>query len=72
MVKNLLAMRETWVQSLGCEGPLVKGKATQNSMDYPWGCKESGTTERLSLTYSHIISLYGYYTLKFVQVARSY
>ena len=47
LVKNLPAMQETWVQSLGYEGPLVKGKATQNSMDYPWGCKESDTTERL-------------------------
>ena len=25
--KNLPAMRETWVQSLGWEDPLVKGKA---------------------------------------------
>ena len=27
-VKNLPAMRETWVRSLGWEGPLEKGKAT--------------------------------------------
>ena len=45
LVKNPPAVWETWVQSLGYEGPLVKGKATQNSMDYPWGCKESDTTE---------------------------
>ena len=39
-VKNLPAMWETWVPSLGCEDPLEKGKAThssilglQNSMD---------------------------------------
>ena len=30
MVKNLPAMRETWVQSLGWEDPLAKGKATQD------------------------------------------
>ena len=28
LVKNLPAMRETWVQSLGWEDPLEKGKAT--------------------------------------------
>ena len=38
LVKNLPAMQETWVQSLGWEDPLEKGKATQyfgleNSMD---------------------------------------
>ena len=39
LVKNLPAMRESWVQSLGWEDPLEKGKATQssileNSMEY--------------------------------------
>ena len=29
LVKNLPAMRETWVQSLGWEDPLEKGKSTQ-------------------------------------------
>ena len=32
LVKNLPAMRETWVQSLGWEDPLEKGKATHSSM----------------------------------------
>ena len=32
MVKNLLAMQETWVQSLGQEDPLEKGMATHSSM----------------------------------------
>ena len=49
MVKNLPAMWETRVQSLGWEDPLEKGKAThslENSMDYsPWGHKELDTTE---------------------------
>ena len=41
LVKNLPAVWETWVQSLGWEDPLEKGKAThssnsgqENSMDY--------------------------------------
>ena len=39
LVKNLPAMRESWVQSLGWEDPLETGKATQssileNSMEY--------------------------------------
>ena len=58
-VKNLLAMRDTWVQSLGWE--LEKGMANHSSIfvflprefhgqrspaDYsPWGCKESDMTE---------------------------
>ena len=39
MVKNLLAMRETWVQSLGWEDPLEKGMATHSSIlswRIPW------------------------------------
>ena len=31
MVKNLPAMRETWVPSLGWEDPLEKGKVTHSS-----------------------------------------
>ena len=53
LVKNLPAMRETWVQSLGWEDPAEKGKATHSSTLawriprtlYPWGHKESDTTE---------------------------
>jgi len=39
MVKNLPAMRETWVQFLGWEDPLEKGKATHSSIlawEIPW------------------------------------
>ena len=39
MVKNLLAMQETWAQSLGWEDPLEKGKATHSSIlawRIPW------------------------------------
>ena len=65
MVKNLPAMRETWVRSLGQEDPLEKGMATHSSIlagesqgqkslvGYsPWCCKQSDTTERLSTKHS--------------------
>ena len=32
LVKNLPAMREAWVRSLGWEEPLEKGKATRSSI----------------------------------------
>ena len=32
LVKNLLAMWETWVRSLGWEAPLEKGKATHSNI----------------------------------------
>ena len=32
MVKNLPAMQETWVRSLGWEDPLEKGKATHSNI----------------------------------------
>ena len=55
--KELPAVRETWVQSLGWEDPLEEGMATHSSilawripMDRkPWGRKESHTTEQLSI-----------------------
>ena len=57
LLKNPPAMRETWVRSLGLEDPLEKGMATRCSilaqrthgLCSPWGHKELGTTERLSL-----------------------
>ena len=64
LVKNLPAMWETWVQSLGWEDPLEKGKVThssgpENSVAWriPWtvsscGHKESDATEQLSLSIS--------------------
>ena len=53
MVKNLPAMQETWVQSLGQEDPLDKGMAPLQEVFFPedfhgqrslvgcspWGCK---------------------------------
>ena len=62
MVKNLHAMQETWVQSLGREDPLEKEMAAHSSIlaweshgqrtlvGYsPWGHKESDMTKRLSV-----------------------
>ena len=48
LVKNLPAMQETWVRSLGKEDPLEKGKAAHSSIlawRIPLGLKESDTTE---------------------------
>ena len=64
LVKNPPAMWEAWVQSLGWEDALEKGKATHSSIlawRIPWTVestsrKESDTTEQLSL------SLYGILT----------
>ena len=51
-VKNLPAMRETWVQSLGWEDPLEKGmqpilvSCLENSMDRgAWGATVHGVTK---------------------------
>ena len=64
LVRNLPAIPETWVHSLGWEDPLEKGKATHSSglenslaRRIPWtvspcGHKESDATERLSLSVS--------------------
>ena len=44
-VKNLLAMQETWVQSLGWEDPLEEGMATHPSIlawRIPWTEEPSG------------------------------
>ena len=49
VVKNLPSMWETWIQSLGWEDPLEKGKATHSSILAWRSCKESDTTEQLSL-----------------------
>ena len=46
LVKNPPAMRETWVQSLGWEDPLEKGKATHSSIlawRIPWTIQSMGS-----------------------------
>ena len=68
MVKNLPALQETQVQSLGWKDPLEKGMAAHSStldwripwaeslMGYSlWGHKESNTTERLTHTSIHYV-----------------
>ena len=48
LVKNLSAMRETWVQSLGWEDPLEKGKATHSSnsgLENSMECRVHGVTK---------------------------
>ena len=66
-VKNLPAVQETRVLSLGWEYPLEKGMATHSSIlawrilwteepgaGYsPWGGKESDMTERLTHAHTH-------------------
>ena len=63
MVKNVPAMQETWVSSLGPEDPLEKEMATHSSvlawripwteepggLHSSWGHKDSDMTERLTL-----------------------
>ena len=46
MVKNLLVMQETWVQSLGQEVPLEKGMATHSSV-LAWRIPWTGELGRL-------------------------
>ena len=55
MVKNLPAMWETWVQSLGWEDPMEKGKATHSSVlawRIPW-TKESGALQSMGSRVGH-------------------
>ena len=45
MVKNPLAVQETWVRSLGWEDPLEKGKTTHSSIlawENPGGLQSMG------------------------------
>ena len=59
LVKNLHAVWDTWVRSLGWEDSLETGKATHSSIlawrilwTSPWGHKELDMTEQLSLSLS--------------------
>ena len=57
LVKNLPAMQETWVQSLGWEDRLEKGRLPtpvfwpeeSHGRNSPWGRKESDTAECCSV-----------------------
>ena len=51
MVKNLPAMQETWVRSLGWEDPLEKGMFTHSSIlarEIPW-TEEPGRLQSMGL-----------------------
>ena len=56
LVKNLLAMQETWVRSLGWEDPLEKGMATHSSIlawRIPWTEEPGGLQSRGSQRVGH-------------------
>ena len=56
MIKNLPAMWETWVQSLGWEDPLEKGMATQPvilAWKIPW-TEEPGGLQSMGVTKSRV------------------
>ena len=76
MVKNLPAMQETRVQSLGWEDLLEEGMATHSSIlawripwteepggCSPWGHRESDTTEQLTCTHTVLFRLRGVWCL---------
>ena len=78
MVKNLPAMRETWVQSLGWEDPLEEGLATHSnilawriSMDRgAWwaavlGVTKSRDTEQLSTEQYPFVHMYHIFFIHF-------
>ena len=69
MVKNLPAMRETWIRFLGWEDPMEESMATHSSIlawripkdrgaYSPWGLKELDTTEQLRTQHTHDLSLH--------------
>ena len=56
MVKNLPAIKETWVQSLGQEDPLEKGMATHSSIlawRIPWTEEPGGLQSMRSQRAGH-------------------
>ena len=78
-VKNLPAMWETQVRSLGQEDPLEKEMATHSSIlawEIPWtvepgrpqsmGGKELDMTERLSTAHMHVINIWNFQNIYFV------
>ena len=78
LVKNLTAMQETQVQSLGQEDPLEKEIETHSSIlawripwteepgrYSPWGCKESDTTEQHFII-NHLPVMLGFFFFFFL------
>ena len=83
MVKNLPAVQETQVQSLGREDLLEEERQPTPGLlpgeflwteepggHSPWGCKESDTTERLSLAEKNIF-MSSFYELRELQFAQA-
>ena len=62
LVKNVPALQETWVRSLGWENPWRRERLPTpvfwpgefRGLYSPWGCKESDATEHLSLSLSWV------------------
>ena len=55
MVKNLPAMQETWVQSLGCEDLLEKEVATHSSIlvyEIPWAEGSHGYSPQVAKSWT--------------------
>ena len=84
MVKNLPAMQEMWVQSLGQENPLEKGMATHFSIlawEIPWtkepgklqsmGSKRVGHDERLIHTQRLFICIFKAQSIFYAKVLGS-
>ena len=64
LVKHLPAMRETWVQSLGWEDPLEKGKATHSSIlawRIPWTIWSMGSQRVRNDRTTFTFNLYLYF-----------
>ena len=57
LVKNLPAVQETWVRSLGWKDPLEKGKATHSSIlawRIPWIAYSMGSQSQTRLSNFHL------------------
>ena len=52
MVKNLPAMRKTWVPSLGWKDPLEKGTTTHSGLENSMVCIVHGVTKSESVSHS--------------------
>ena len=62
LVRNPSPMWETWVQSLGWEDPLEKGKATHSSIlpwKIPWTVSLMGLQSQAHLSHFHFTSSLG-------------
>ena len=67
LVKNLPAMWETWVGSLGWDNPLEKGKAIHSrflAWRIPWTVQTMGLQSQTQLSNLHFTSLHSYYLHK--------